>query len=72
MGRKGHKKARVGNFKQALKWWRGLSTHEKWMIALIAMLLVGIVVRWTWISSEVAGAWRERFTLPTEQVDSLP
>ncbi len=57
---------------KAFDWWRERSSQEKWMIALIAMLLVGIVVRWTWVSSEVAGAWRERFTLPTEQVDSLP
>ena len=50
-----------------IKWWRERPTQEKWMIALIAILLVGIVVRWAWVSSEVAGAFRERFSAPTEQ-----
>ena len=57
-----------------IKWWRERSTQEKWMIALIAMLLVGIVVRWAWISQEAAAAFRDRFS-PTEQTaptDSLP
>ena len=36
------------------------------MIALVAMLLVGIVVRWAWVSSEVSNAFRERFTAPVE------
>ncbi len=49
-----------------MKWWRERSTQEKWMIALIAMLLVGIAVRWAWVSSEVAGAFRERFSPPAE------
>jgi hypothetical protein len=41
------------------------------MVALIAMLLVGIAVRWTWVRDEVTDALRERFTAPTGQVDSL-
>ncbi len=52
-----------------IKWLKARSTQEKWMLALIAMLLVGIVVRWAWVSSEVAGAFRERFTAPAEQVE---
>ncbi len=58
-----------------IKWLKERSTQEKWMLALIAMLLVGIVVRWAWVSSEVAGAFRERFSAPTGQTahsDSLP
>jgi Flp pilus assembly pilin Flp len=55
-----------------LNWWRERPTHEKWMIALIAVLMVGIAVRWTWVSGEIGGAFRDRFTAPTEQVDSLP
>ncbi len=58
-----------------LKWWRERQTQEKWMIALIAMLLIGIAVRWTFIKTEVGDALRERFTTPTEQTapsDSLP
>ncbi len=57
-----------------IKWLKERSTQEKWMMALIAMLLVGIVVRWTFIKTEVGEALRERFTSPTEQtapVDSL-
>ena len=56
------------------KWWRARPAQEKWMIALIAMLLAGIVVRWAWVSSEAANAFRERFSPPAEQTiptDSL-
>ncbi len=49
------------------KWWRERSTQEKWMIALIGMLLVGIAVRWSWVKSEVTDAVRERFTPQTGQ-----
>ena len=42
------------------------------MLALIAVLLTGVVVRWTWVSSEVSGAFRERFPTSAEQADSLP
>jgi hypothetical protein len=31
------------------------------MIALALLLLVGVAVRWAWVSDEVAGALRERF-----------
>jgi flagellar biosynthesis/type III secretory pathway M-ring protein FliF/YscJ len=48
--------------KAVLKWWRERSTQEKWMIALIGVLIVGIIVRWAWVSDEVAGAFRERFS----------
>ncbi len=47
-----------------LKWWRARTTQEKWMMALMVVLIVGIAVRWAWISSEAAGAFRERFTMP--------
>ncbi len=36
------------------------------MIALIVVLLIGIAVRWAWVSDEVAGAFRERFSAPTD------
>lgn len=58
-----------------IKWLKARSTQEKLMLALIVALLVGIAVRWAWVSGEVAGAFRERFTVPAEQVaptDSLP
>lgn len=42
------------------------------MLALVLMLLAGIAMRWRWISSEVAGAFRERFTAPTEQTGGVP
>jgi hypothetical protein len=54
-----------------LKWWRARQTQEKWMIVLIAALLAGIAVRWSWISSEVTDELRERFPSSTERVDSL-
>ncbi len=43
-----------------IKWFKERSTQEKWMLALIAMLLCGIVVRWAWIKSEAVDAFRER------------
>ncbi|MDR1671093.1 MAG: hypothetical protein LBR57_01065 [Alistipes sp.] len=52
-------------------WWRERSSQERWMMALIALLLVGIALRWAWVSSEVSGAFRERFSAPSERVDSL-
>lgn len=38
-----------------------LSTQEKWMIALVVVLIIGIIVRWSWISGEVRESWKERF-----------
>jgi hypothetical protein len=55
-----------------IKWWKARSTQEKWMIALIAMLLLGIAVRWSFIKSELSGELQRRFSVPTEQTDSLP
>ncbi len=46
-----------------LKWWSERSTQEKWMVALAVLLVVGIIVRWAWVSSEVADAFRERLSL---------
>jgi hypothetical protein len=54
-----------------IKWFKERSTQEKWMIALIAMLLLGIAVRWSFIKSEVSSELQRRFSTPTEQVDSL-
>jgi hypothetical protein len=55
-----------------IKWFKERTAQEKWMLALIAMLLVGIAVRWTVLKTEVADAFRDRFSAPTGQVDSLP
>ncbi|MDR2912111.1 MAG: hypothetical protein LBV38_02260 [Alistipes sp.] len=48
-----------------LKWFRGLAPQEKWMVALIAMLILGIVVRWAWVSGEIVEAVRDQFSAPT-------
>jgi hypothetical protein len=45
-------------------WLRGRSPQEKWMLALIVVLVIGVVVRWAWISDEVMQALRERFSFP--------
>ncbi len=55
-----------------IKWFKARSTREKWMLGLIVVLLIGIAVRWAWVKKEAADAFRERFTAPTEQTDSLP
>jgi hypothetical protein len=41
------------------------------MLALIVVLVVGIAVRWTWVSGEVSTAIQERFIAPDGRVDSL-
>lgn len=53
--------SRIGGRWRALAGWFGArSTQEKAMMALIAVLLIGVVVRWTWIRGEAADAFRER------------
>ncbi len=38
------------------KWWGKRTRTEKWMIAIIALLIICIATRWGWIKSEVGGA----------------
>jgi predicted negative regulator of RcsB-dependent stress response len=45
-----------------IKWWKERSPQEKWMLALIVVLVIGIAVRWAWVSEEVTNAVRERFS----------
>ncbi|MDR2882542.1 MAG: hypothetical protein LBU98_01985 [Alistipes sp.] len=54
------------------RWWRERPAQEKWMIALAVLLIIGIVVRWTWVSGEVAGAFRERFSAPAPTERTVP
>ena len=54
-----------------IKWLKARSTQEKWMLGLIVVLLAGIAVRWAWVKKEAADAFRERFSVPTEQIDTL-
>ncbi len=52
-----------------LKWLRERSVQEKWMLALIVVLLVGVVVRWAWVKREAGEAIKQRiehFVPPTE------
>jgi hypothetical protein len=62
----------VAGWSRLVSWWRGRSMQERLMMALIVVLLIGVAVRWAWVSSEVASAFRERFAAPAEQTDSLP
>ncbi|MDR2890830.1 MAG: hypothetical protein LBV18_04420 [Alistipes sp.] len=50
-----------------IKWLRARSTHERWLLALIVLLLAGVITRWTFVKTEVAEAIRARFSTPTEQ-----
>jgi flagellar biosynthesis/type III secretory pathway M-ring protein FliF/YscJ len=45
-----------------IKWWKERSTQERWMLALIVVLVIGIIVRWAWVSDEISNAVRERFS----------
>jgi predicted negative regulator of RcsB-dependent stress response len=41
-------------------WFKKRTPHEKLLLALIVILLVGIVVRWTWVKKEAGDAFRHR------------
>ncbi len=43
-----------------LKWLRNRSPAERWMLALIAVLLIGIAVRWAFVKKEAGEAIRDR------------
>lgn len=45
------------------KWWQGLSVQEKCMLALAVLLVVGIIIRWGWVSSGVVEAFKNQFSL---------
>ena len=40
--------------KNLVAWWKGSSTNEKLMYALIVILLIGIIARFDYIKSELA------------------
>jgi hypothetical protein len=57
-----------------IKWWKARSRQEKWMIAIIVMLLVGVILRWGYVKSEAGEAFKQRidhFKAPHAQVDTL-
>ena len=43
-----------------IKWFKERTRQEKWMLALIAVLLIGVVVRWGFIKKEAGDAFRHR------------
>ena len=45
-----------------IKWFKRLSGTEKGMFIFIILLVIGIIMRWGYVSSQVAGAWKDRFT----------
>lgn len=57
-----------------IKWFKERSKQEKWMLALIAVLLVGVVVRWGFIKKEAGDAIKSRIEhfKPHDRTDSLP
>lgn len=58
-----------------IKWLKERSPQERWMLALIVVLLVGVGVRWAFIKKEAGDAFRQRiehFKVPDEGTDSLP
>lgn len=57
-----------------LKWLKARTRQEKWMIAVIVMLLIGIALRWGFIKKEAGEAVRDRidlFRAPEPKTDSL-
>lgn len=57
-----------------MKWLKERSRQEKWMLALIVVLLVGVIVRWGFIREEAGKAFQDRidhFKAPQQRVDTL-
>jgi hypothetical protein len=52
-----------------IKWWKARSRQEKWMIAIIVMLLIGVVVRWGYVKREAGEAFRQRIDHFTPKVE---
>lgn len=58
-----------------IKWLKERSAPEKWMLALIAMLLIGIALRWTFVKKEAGDAFHRRiehFSPPEKGSDPAP
>lgn len=61
-----------------IKWLKERTKHEKWMLAMIVVLIIGIVVRWGFIRSEAGEAFKSRIEhfkkhdAPAPAADSLP
>jgi len=55
------------------KWWKARSRPEKWMIVIIVMLIIGIILRWEFVSKEAGDAFKSRFEKDrTEQQVDTP
>ena len=55
-----------------MKWFKSLSRREKIMLLLIIMLLIGIALRWGYISRRASDAIQERIEYFHPDSDSLP
>ena len=53
------------------EWFKRRSKQEWAMVAAIVMLLVMIATRWGYTTRTAGEAFRQRFTPPTAQTDSL-
>ena len=53
-----------------LSWWRARSLQEKLMVVSIALLLVAILTRWSFISRVAGDSLRRRFVPETVQRDT--
>ena len=48
---------------------KSLTPTAKWMILLVLILLIGIAVRWKYVSREVEEAFRSRFSIEKVEND---
>ncbi len=44
-----------------IRWWRGRTTQEKWMVALIAMLAIAVLTRFEFFWKEASDAFSSLF-----------
>ncbi len=49
--------------KKLQKIWGGMTTNERLMLGLVVLFLVGIVLRWDFISEQVVGSVRNLFSI---------
>ncbi len=43
-----------------IKWLKNRTRQEKWMLAIVIVLLIGVIVRWNFFKKEAGDAFRHR------------
>lgn len=56
------------------RWLKERTKQEKWMIAIILMLIIGVILRWGFIKKEAGDAFKSRIEhfKPDEKPEPVP